>query len=84
MACDHVLTSTFKDCFGQVYCPGHAEVKGNNQADKLAEQSNQHKWLASQKIFSVKDLKTLPAGKEPRTSHHKLRGGEIRHTKGSG
>ena len=34
-------------------------------------QSNHHRWLASQKISSVEELETLPAGTKPRTSHHR-------------
>ena len=33
-----------------VCCPGHAGVKGNDRADRLGEQSNPYKWLASRKI----------------------------------
>ena len=32
----------------------------------MTGKSNHHKWLASQKIRSVKELETLPAGTEPR------------------
>ena len=34
-------------------------------------QSNPHKWLASQKIWSVEELETLAAGTKPRTSHNR-------------
>ena len=33
---------------------------------------NPHKWLASQKIWCVEELETLPAGTKPMTSHHWL------------
>ena len=33
---------------------------------------NPHKQLASQKIWSVEELETLPAGTKPMTSHHWL------------
>ena len=40
--------------------------------------SHPHKWLASRKIWSVEELETLPAGTQPRPSHHRLPGGERR------
>ena len=44
---------------------------------------NSHKWIASQKIWSVEKLETLPAGTKPRTSHHQSPGGERGVKKGS-
>ena len=41
-------------------------------------QSHPHKWLASRKIWSVEELETLPAGTQPRPSHHRLPGGQRR------
>ena len=50
-----------------LYCPGHARVKGNDQADRLAGKSSH----ASRKIWSVEELETLPA------SHHQSPGREV-------
>ena len=36
------------------------------ESRQVTGKSNHHKWLASQKIRSVKELETLPAGTEPR------------------
>ena len=47
-----------------VYRPGHAGANRNDWADLYTGtsdgQSNPHKWLASQKIWSVEKLETLP------------------------
>ena len=53
------LTATIRNS-SWMYCPGHVRVKGKDQADKTGRQSNHHKWLASQKIWSVEELETLP------------------------
>ena len=39
-----------------MYCPGHAELKGNDQA-KTGGKSNHHKWLVLQKTLSAEELK---------------------------
>ena len=54
-----------------VCCPGHAGMKENYQAGRLAGSAN---------LTSVEKLKTLPAYTKPRTSHHWPPGGE-RHGK---
>ena len=41
-------------------------------------QSHYRKWLASQKIWSVEELETLPACTKPRTSHRRSPGGKRR------
>ena len=56
-----------------LYCPRHARVKGNDQADRLAGKASH----ASRKIWSVEELETLPAGTKPRTSHHQSPGREV-------
>ena len=49
------------------------------QIDWRAKQPSQvHKWLTSRKIWSVEELETLTARTKPRTSHHRLPGGERR------
>ena len=56
-----------------VYCPGHAGVMGNNQADRLTgRQNNPHKWLASQKIWSVEKFQTLPVGTNWQSQGHHI------------
>ena len=44
--------------------------------DRLAGISNQHRRVASRKIWSVEELQTLPASTKPRTPHHRSPGGE--------
>ena len=53
----------------QVYCPGHAGVKGNDRADSLAEKSNHHRGLASRNILNVEELETLLAGHKSQGYH---------------
>ena len=47
-----------------VCCPGHTRAKRNDWADLYTGtsggQSNPHKWLASQKIWNIEKLETLP------------------------
>ena len=35
-------------------------------------QNNHHKWFASQRISSIEELETVPAGTYPIASHHQL------------
>ena len=51
-----------------IYRPGHAGVKGTDRAARLGLQSNNHKRLASRKIWSVEELDSLLAGTKPRTA----------------
>ena len=51
------------------------------QRRQTGGQSNHHRRLASQKIRSVEELETLPAGTKPRISHHRSPGGERRRKK---
>ena len=48
-------------------------VKGNDAADRSTGKAT-YKWLASQKIRSVEELETLPAGTKPGTPHHRSPG----------
>ena len=66
-----------------VYFPEHAGVMGNDPADRLAGKATLtivaclwQLWVASQKIWSVEEFETLPAGTKPRTPHHRTLGGE--------
>ena len=53
------------------------EIKGNDRADRLAENAcNHHKWLASRKIINTEELQRLPADTKLRQSHHRSPGGE--------
>ena len=47
---------------------GTLMVKGNKEWSRAV--LSRH-WLTSQKISSVEELETLPAGTEPRKSHHR-------------
>ena len=49
-----------------VYCPGHAGVKGNDRADRLAGKATLTSGLAYRKLGSVEKLETLPAGTKPK------------------
>ena len=49
-----------KTC-GYIYCPGHAGVKGNDRADRLAGKAT----LTTRSC--VEKLEALPAGAKPRT-----------------
>ena len=60
-----------------VYCPGHAGVKGNDGADRLAGKATLTNGLPLQRSKMLK-LETLPVGTEPRTSHHRSPEGEGR------
>ena len=42
----------------------------------LPGMANHYKWLTSRKPSSVEELDILPAGAEPRISHHRPPGGE--------
>ena len=48
---------------------------GSHTTDS-GEQSNHHKWLASQTIWGVEELETIPVGTKLRTSQHWSPGGE--------
>ena len=50
-----------------VYCPGHAGVKGNGRADRLAGKATPTSGLL---LGSVEKLETLPEGTKPGPSHH--------------
>ena len=52
------------------------QSEGSYQTGRLAGKSNQHKWLASSKIWSVEGLETLNACTELSTWHHWLLRGE--------
>ena len=60
-----------------VYCPGHAGVKGNDRADRLAGKATLTNGLPLRRSEMLK-LETLPVGTEPRTSHHRSPEGEGR------
>ena len=53
-----------------VYCPGHAGVKGNDRADRLAGKASLTSGLPLRRSEMLK-LETLPVGTKPRTSHHR-------------
>ena len=59
-----------------VYCPGHAGVKGNKRADRLAGKATLQ--LASRKIWSVEKLETLPAGTKHRLEERGVETGSVR------
>ena len=63
-----------------LYHRGHAGLRGNDRADRLAGKISPHKWLASWKLWSVEELETLSASTKPMTPHHRSSGGE-RHGK---
>ena len=58
-----------------VYCPGHAGVKGNDRADRLAGKATLTSGLLLGRS-GVEKLETPPAGTKPRTSHHQSSGRE--------
>ena len=53
-----------------LYCPGHGRVKEWPRR-QTGGQGNPHKWLASLKIGSVEELKTLPSGLMSKTSPYR-------------
>ena len=57
----------------QTFCPGYTGVNGSDQADRLAGKEAAT-MRQSQKIWSVEELGTLPAGTRPRTSHYRSPG----------
>ena len=62
-----------------VYCPGHAGVKENDRADRVAGKATLTSGLLLERSeVCVQELETLPAGTKPKTSHHRLPGGERR------
>ena len=72
-----------------MYCPGHAGMTRNDRADRPPGKSDRadrppgksdHKWLncVSKFLKCEGELKTLPAGTEPSTSHHRSPGRERR------
>ena len=52
-----------------VYCPGHAGMKGNYHADRLAGKATLTSGLLL-RSSGVEKLETLPVGTKPRTSYH--------------
>ena len=50
--------------------------QGKSLRKQTFGQSSHHEWLASRKIWGDDELETLPAGKKPKTSQHRLSGGE--------
>ena len=63
-----------------VYCPGHADLKGNDRADRLVGKATVINGLSLGRS-SVEKLESQPAGTKPRTSHHRSPGGERRKEK---
>jgi hypothetical protein len=61
-----------------VYCPGHAGVKGNDRADRLAGKATITGGLRLGRSEVARSMETLPAGTKPRTSHQGSPGGERR------
>ena len=62
-----------------VYCPGHAGVKGNDRADRLAGKATVTDGLRLGRSEVLRSLtETLPAVTKPRPSHHQSPGGERR------
>ena len=65
-------TSTFKTSCGRTVLDTLEWRKWLSR--QTVWQSNHHKWLASQKILSAKELEKLPVGTKPRTWHNRLPG----------
>ena len=59
--------------FQWVYCPGHAGVKGNDRADRLAVKATISSCLRIGRL-NIEELETLPSCIMPRTSHHRSPG----------
>ena len=67
-----------------VNCLGHAGVKGNDRADRLAGKATTTGGLRFGRSEVLRSLRHYLAGtKPPRTSHHRSPGGERRRQRGS-
>ena len=60
-----------------VYCPGHAGVKGNDRADRLAGKATLTSGLLLGRS-GVEKLETLPVDTKPTASHYRSPEGERR------
>ena len=67
-------TSTFENSWGCTALDMPEWRETTEQIDWRPKQPT----LVSQKLWSVEELETLPAGTKPRTSHHRSPGGERR------
>ena len=67
-------TSIFKSSCGCTALDTPKRREMTKQTDWWAKQPT--KWIASWKVRSVEETKTLPVGTKPRTSHHRSPGGK--------